>query len=105
MMVGCGTCQQNHPTAKHDVVQAAVAAQAVALEHTRATVAGGPCEVCGKDHPTYECCEKCNYGTHTCHFCGDPLGHTEVSACYILLKDEENDPAGWTMGPVAGPTG
>lgn len=46
-----------------------------------------PCEVCGKPHWNYECCERCNYSTHTCHFCGDDLGHAEVSACYIL-EDE-----------------
>jgi phosphorylcholine metabolism protein LicD len=43
-----------------------------------------PCEVCGEKHPIYDCCSRCNYDNHTCHFCGDELGHSEVSACYIL---------------------
>lgn len=43
-----------------------------------------PCEVCGEKHHNYECCEQCNYNDHLCHFCGDDLGHSEVSVCYIL---------------------
>lgn len=43
-----------------------------------------PCEVCGEKHENYKCCEQCNIDRHTCHFCGDSLGHREVSACYIL---------------------
>ncbi len=27
----------------------------------------------------YEECEKCNYGTHRCHFCGDDLDHESYS--------------------------
>lgn len=23
----------------------------------------------------WECCDQCNYGTHTCHFCGTELNH------------------------------
>lgn len=43
-----------------------------------------PCEICGESHRNYECCENCNLDNHTCHFCGDNLGHGEISACYIL---------------------
>lgn len=43
-----------------------------------------PCEVCGKKHPNYNCCEKCNFNNHRCHFCGEELGHAEFSICYIL---------------------
>lgn len=43
-----------------------------------------PCEVCGSLHENYNCCDQCNYNTHTCHSCGDNLGHKEVSMCYIL---------------------
>lgn len=43
-----------------------------------------PCEICGKKHRNYHCCEQCNYGTHHCHFCGVDLGHTQVSECYIM---------------------
>jgi hypothetical protein len=50
-----------------------------------------PCEICGKAHSNYECCESCNYGMHSCHFCGDQLGHqVAFSSCYILLEWEEN---------------
>lgn len=43
-----------------------------------------PCEVCGEKHRNYNCCDKCNLDNHRCHFCGDDLGHSEVSTCYIL---------------------
>lgn len=43
-----------------------------------------PCEVCGKPHGNYKCCERCNYNNHRCHFCGDDLGHKEVSVCYLM---------------------
>lgn len=57
----------------------------LALTLARNALAGsGPCEVCGKGHPNYMCCEKCNHDTHRCYFCGDPLGHKEISICYIL---------------------
>lgn len=42
-----------------------------------------PCEICGEEHQNYECCSDCNYDTHRCHFCGDDLGHSQVSVCYI----------------------
>lgn len=45
-----------------------------------------PCEVCGKAHSNYKCCSACNYNKHTCHFCGDTLGHSEVSSCYIMAE-------------------
>lgn len=41
------------------------------------------CQACKKRHGTYHCCEACNYDTHLCHFCGDNLGHNEVSECYF----------------------
>lgn len=41
------------------------------------------CQVCKKTHGTHHCCDRCNYDTHACHFCGDYLGHNEVSACYL----------------------
>lgn len=105
-MAGCGTCHKNHPTDKHDVVQAAVEAQEAALARSRKVREnGGPCEVCSQNHPTYECCDACNYDIHTCHFCGDTLGHAGVSACYILLKDEERDPDGWADRGVTGDEG
>jgi hypothetical protein len=43
-----------------------------------------PCEICGGKHENYHCCDRCNHDNHRCHFCGDYLGHSEVSACYIL---------------------
>lgn len=43
-----------------------------------------PCEVCNKKHPNWNCCPSCNYDRHICHFCGENLGHTEVSVCYML---------------------
>lgn len=49
-----------------------------------------PCEVCGGAHANYNCCEKCNFGNHRCHFCGDALGHKEFSVCYITWAWEEN---------------
>lgn len=48
-----------------------------------------PCEVCGEKHRNYECCEACNHQRHTCHFCGDDLGHREISVCYLLPHWEE----------------
>lgn len=47
-----------------------------------------PCETCGKNHQNYECCDACNYDMHRCHFCGDDLGHSQISACYILEEDQ-----------------
>lgn len=34
------------------------------------------CEVCGKGHPTYFCCDRCDYETHCCPGCGAPLSHS-----------------------------
>lgn len=48
-----------------------------------------PCEVCGGKHPNYECCDRCNLDGHICHFCGENLGHSEVSVCYILENFDE----------------
>jgi hypothetical protein len=48
-----------------------------------------PCEICGENHENWNCCDQCNYQTHTCHFCGDDLGHAEVSACVIEADRDE----------------
>lgn len=48
-----------------------------------------PCEVCRKKHENYHCCRQCNYDRHMCHFCGDSLGHGEISVCYSLPHWEE----------------
>lgn len=40
-----------------------------------------PCEICTGSHPTYWCCEKCNYGNHYCPSCGEELGHSERGIC------------------------
>lgn len=48
-----------------------------------------PCEVCGGKHENYKCCDDCSHDRHTCKFCGDWLGHKEVSACYILDRITE----------------
>lgn len=40
-----------------------------------------PCEICSGPHPTWECCEICNHASHTCHFCGETLGHSERGHC------------------------
>lgn len=42
-----------------------------------------PCEICGEEHQNYNCCEQCNYDNHRCHFCGDDLGHSQTSVCYL----------------------
>jgi len=72
-----------------EVVAAAVEAQARGLQYDKAMWILGLCQVCGGEHPSYNCCDRCNYDRHTCHFCGDPLGHKEVSACYLLIDVEE----------------
>lgn len=53
-------------------------------DRTRSFRAQGICEVCQGMHPTWHCCESCNYDNHRCHFCGDWLGHDEISACYLM---------------------
>lgn len=80
--------------ATREQIEAAAKAQLICLQTTRANWMRPdlvPCEVCGGPHCTYECCDSCNYVNHTCHFCGDELGHDGVSACYIT-EDIENPP-------------
>lgn len=90
------SCKRNHPASKHELVTKAGEAQDADLALT--TLSGkthGPCQVCNGSHPTYDCCQDCNYDRHNCHFCGEELGHNEVSACYIVLRDEEAHPEEW----------
>lgn len=68
---------------------AANEAQKRALQYDKAMWILGLCQVCNGKHPSYKCCDRCNYDTHICHFCGDNLGHEEVSACYLLMDIEE----------------
>jgi len=73
-------------------LDADIEAQNECYDKTRAnwlSPANQPCEICGKEHRNYECCEKCNRDRHTCHFCGDSLGHEEISACYRQIAREE----------------
>lgn len=63
----------------------------------------GICEVCFGKHQTYVCCERCNYDRHMCHFCGDSLGHSEVSACYFVEVDLEMSASVWTSHIIEGP--
>lgn len=68
------------------IIEAASNLQDLALFRTRVNHVDPkiqPCEVCGNEHKNYECCDKCNYDTHICVFCGDPLGHSQVSVCYL----------------------
>ena len=67
-----------------DRVRAAQVAETLCKTYSRTLRFLNVCEVCHKDHPTHHCCEKCNRDNHQCHFCGDDLGHAEVSACYLL---------------------
>lgn len=91
-------CGRYHPANKHDFVMAAFKAQADSKNKSLLShPLNGPCEVCGKNHGTYVCCDLCNCVTHTCRLCGDALGHDEISACYIIAEDEEKNPEEWRM--------
>jgi hypothetical protein len=57
--------------------------QDMAKRVERALTDAGICVACFRTHPTYRCCQSCNYQVHhECHFCGDWLGHLGVSDCY-----------------------
>jgi hypothetical protein len=43
------------------------------------------CQVCSENHPTYMCCDRCNYDTHDCPGCGEWVGHDRI------MCDECND--------------
>jgi phosphoribosylaminoimidazole carboxylase (NCAIR synthetase) len=81
---GCERCGKWHETKDHNAVEFAIKMQGVGLEKSMLAYINEICEVCNEGHRTYNCCEKCDYDRHICHFCGDPLGHDEISACYIL---------------------
>jgi hypothetical protein len=81
----CSICHKSHTTEDHSKVVMADKLQELGIEKSILAHLSTVCEVCGShDHRTYECCEKCNCDRHVCHLCGDPLGHDEISACYIL---------------------
>lgn len=83
-VISCEKCGLWHYTKDHEAVIEAGLAEDKCREKSVNFRIRNKCEVCMGDHRTYECCDKCNYDIHFCHFCGDYLGHDEVSACYIL---------------------
>jgi len=80
----CGTCHKSHATEDHYIVTLAGRVQDISIQKTILAYVSNVCEVCNGAHKTYNCCDKCNYDKHTCVLCGDPLGHDEISSCYIL---------------------
>lgn len=80
----CSICHKSHKTDEHSKVMLAIRMQDIALMKTVYANAANICEVCNGEHKTWKCCAKCNSDEHMCKLCGDPLGHEEISACYIL---------------------
>lgn len=77
---------------KNPVLATAEELQERCRNRTKEYSTNGICEVCSGLHRTYVCCENCNYDRHRCHFCGDWLGHDEVSTCYLMELPDAKGP-------------